>query len=354
MPPRKTPDQSTSPTGNRISAYDPCFERNLVDHGVYPSGYRHLDGRRAPKPDNWEEIQQRIAQPRSSISPSQFSEGAFETYVDNSDQALDEADVMAHVFPIMRGESDIPSSTQRLFKNLAPLTDGNIVDAKPDFCYGARPEQLNPRIREELGSYIVPSTNQSAPILPNNSTEAKGPLGTWAVADRQTLYAGALGARAMQYLQSYGQSEPVYDNNAYTITSAFDGRLLQMYTTHPTQPTNPGDQPEYYMNLLNSWGMTGNAETFRQGVTAYRNSRDWTREKRDEFIKAANRRVTNQPQDMSFKSSSYSEPSTSTNRAIALESNTSADDLALDDEMNVRRSGKSLGRGELERSRCEY
>jgi hypothetical protein len=90
---------------------------------------------------------------------------------------------MAHVFPIIRGESDIPSSTQRLFKNLAPLTDGNIVDAKPDFCYGARPEQLNPRIREELGSYIVPSTNQSAPILPNNSTEAKGPwvLGLWPI-----------------------------------------------------------------------------------------------------------------------------------------------------------------------------
>lgn len=261
---------------------------------------------------------------------------------------------MAHVFPIMRGETDIPSSTQKLFKNLAPLTDGNIVHAKPDFCYGARPEQLNPRIREELGSYIVPSTNQNAPILPNNSTEAIGPWGTWAVIDRRTLYAGALGARAMQYLQSYGQSEPVYDNNAYTITSAFDGSLLHMYTTHPTQPTNPGDQPEYYMNQLRAFAMTGNPETFRQGATAYRNGRDWTREKRDEFIEAANRKATNQPQDMSFKSSSYGEPSTSTNRTTALESNTSADDLALDDGMNVRRSGKSFRRGEPERSRREY
>jgi hypothetical protein len=85
---------------------------------------------------------------------------------------------MTYAFPIIRGEADIPSSTQRLFGNLAPLTDNTIVNAKPDFCYKARPEQFDSLIREELNSYIIPSTNQSAPILPNNSTEGKGPTGT--------------------------------------------------------------------------------------------------------------------------------------------------------------------------------
>ena len=143
----------------------------------------------------------------------------------------------------------------------------------------------------------------------------------------------------MQRLQSYGQPEPVYDNNAYTITSTFDGRLLSMYTTHPTVPTNPGGQPEYHMNQLNSWGMTGNVETFRQGATAYRNARDWAKERRDEFIEAANERVATLPQETSFESSGYSEPSTSTRMATVLESDTSADELALD-QVKTQHSGK--------------
>ena len=45
------------------------------------------------------------------------------------------------------------------------------------------------------------------------------------------------------------------------------------------------------MDQLNTWGMTGNIETFRQGATAYRNARDWAKEQRDEAIRRANARV---------------------------------------------------------------
>lgn len=37
--------------------------------------------------------------------------------------------------------------------------------------------------------------------------------------------------------------------------------------------------------------MTGNAETFRQGATAYRNARDWAKKQRDEAIRRANEKV---------------------------------------------------------------
>jgi hypothetical protein len=158
----------------------------------------------------------------------------------------------------------------------------------------------------------------------------------------------------MQRLQSYEQPEPVYDNNAYTITSSFDGEHFHMYTTHPTKPTNPRGRPEYHMNQLRSFAMTGSAESFRQGATVYRNGRDWTKKKRDEFIEAANRRVTSLPQNMSFKSSDYSEPSTSTNRAAALESDTSANKLALDHETITRRSSKRPKGGQPERNDREY
>jgi hypothetical protein len=363
MPPKKnpyrTPSDSTKSTsqtaGGRTSAYNPGFEQNLIKHGVYPYGYRHPDGQRAPKPDNWEEVQQIMAEPRPSLSPSRFSDGAFERFVDKTTEALDEADVMTKAFPILEGDSDLPSGIKRTFGNLAALTDGTIVDAQPDFYYGARPDQLDPRVQKELNSYIVPSVNDRAPMLPNNFTEGKGPGGTWAVVKRQVGYDGALGARGMQHLQSYGQPEPVYDNNAYTITSTFDAEHLHMYTAHPTAPANPGGQPEYHMNQLNSWGMTGNLETCRQGATAYRNMRDWTKKKRDEFIEAANERAANErtanpPQDMSFESSGYSEPSTSTNMATVLESDTSADELAFDHVNATPRSGKRVKRGKPERS----
>jgi hypothetical protein len=122
-----------------------------------------------------------------------------------------------------------------------------------------------------------------------------------------------------------------------------------MYITHPTQPVNPGDQPEYHMNKLRGWDLTDGPETFRQRATAYRNGRDWTKEKRDKFIEAANGRVTSPSQDMFFELSGYSELFISTNRATVPKSDTSADELALDEGLMTQRSGKHLKRGERER-----
>ena len=91
-------------------------------------------------PENWEHLQQIMTQRRSSLSPSRFSDGAFKTYVNRTNGAIDEADVMAKAFPILEGDSDLPSGIKRTFGNLAALTDGTIVDAQPDFYYGARPD----------------------------------------------------------------------------------------------------------------------------------------------------------------------------------------------------------------------
>ena len=35
------------------------------------------------------------------------------------------------------------------------------------------------------------------------------------------------------------------------------------------------------MNQLKAFTMTNNSETIRQGATAYRNARDWAKEKRE-------------------------------------------------------------------------
>ena len=262
-----------------------------------------------------------------------------------TDEAIDEAGVMAKVFPILEGNSGMRYGSKRTFSNLAPLTDGTIVDATPDIYYGADPKQPNRRVQNDLEPYIIPSSNDRALILPNNFTELKGPDGTMAVANRQVCYDGAIGARAMQYLQSYGLPEPVYDNNAYTITSTFDGEHLHIYTTHPTAPANPGARPEYHMNRLGAFALPGAADYCRQGLTAYRNMRVWTKERRDEFIEAANERSANLLQATSVETSGYSDPSTPTNLGTATESETSADELALD-QVPVPNPAKRLRRGE--------
>jgi hypothetical protein len=129
------------------------------------------------------------------------------------------------------------------FNNLGHLTDGTIAPGKPDLFYGARPEQLDRCVRSELSSRIIPSTQDDLPMAPNFFLEAKGPDGSSAVAGRQACYDGALGARGMQDLHSYRDSEPVYDNTASTITSIYHGGTLKLYTTHPVLPAESGYLP---------------------------------------------------------------------------------------------------------------
>lgn len=77
----------------------------------------------------------------------------------------------------------------------------------------------------------------------------------------------------MHSLRAYRQQEPTYDNNAYTITSTYHSGVLKLYTAHLTPPSGLDNRPKYVMTLLNSFGMAGEVETFRGGVSAYRNAR---------------------------------------------------------------------------------
>ncbi|MCJ1461990.1 hypothetical protein MMC07_000590 [Pseudocyphellaria aurata] len=275
----------------KSSAYDGGFEQHLIDHGVYPAGYGGF--RNAQKPSNWEEINARLALPRASLSPSRFTHDAFLDFQARNEDSLTENTVMSKAFPIITGTSDIPSQENLVFENLKHLTDGSISKAKPNFYDGSRSADLKKQIREELGPYIVPSTNTAAPCLANFFVEGKGPKGTFAVCKRQALYDGALGARGMHELRSYVDPETALDNNAYTITSTYHGGVgdLTIYSTHPTPSNDPHNPIEYRMTQLRGWKMTDIPETFRQGASALRNARDWAKEKREELMIAANDKV---------------------------------------------------------------
>src|SRR5437667_12607060 len=94
---KSTLDKSTAKTTTRktgsTTAYDPNFEQNLIEHGVYPKGYEYPDNGQTPEPNNLEEINQQLAQPRASLSPSRFSNGAFQDFERKSARAKDEKEV---------------------------------------------------------------------------------------------------------------------------------------------------------------------------------------------------------------------------------------------------------------------
>src|SRR5690348_427304 len=97
--------QSTSNTTTTKSTgpYNRNFQQNLVDGGVYPDGYEYPDGRIPPQPANWEEINRRLAQRRSSLSPSRFLDEDFRKFKRADAHAFKEKQVTTSVIPIIEG-----------------------------------------------------------------------------------------------------------------------------------------------------------------------------------------------------------------------------------------------------------
>jgi hypothetical protein len=337
---------SGTKTTKSTGPYDRAFLQHLIDFKIYPSGYEYPDGRIPPEPENIEEIERALAQPRPSLSPSRFSREDFRKFQRADAHAAKERQVTTSVIPIVEGDvgdskcvaGEIP------FTNLDHLTDGSLVPGNPDRYYGARPEQVNPQVRQKLGGRIIPSTQHDLPIVQNFSLAAKGPDGSSAVAQRQAVYDMTLGQRGILDTLSYGESEPVYDNKAHAIACTYHAGMLKVYASHAIPPANPGARPEYVTTQVGAYALTGNYDACRQGIAAYRNGRDWAKQQRDAAIEQANRRAIGTgagaplPDDdpaLSFATVSDStrgrgRASRGTLSSSFNDSDTSADELALD------------------------
>lgn len=289
---RSRQTQSKTATGassrsRKLSAYGKNFQEHLNDHNVYMNSQKS-------RPNNAKAIQSELAKERASLSPSKFSEGAFESFQRESEEVAFESDVMTMLFPRLRGTSDILSKQNVLFTEPKPITDDNAVKPKPDVFDGARLQDLSKELKadEDLRSTVIPTKHPSVPVAPNFFLEAKGPDGNAAVAQRQACYDGAYGVRAIHDLQNYRETEPAYDGNAYTFSSTFHASTgtLQLYSHHVTAPTTNG-LPEYHMMKLRGFNMTDTRDTFVAGATAFRNARDLAKRHRDAFIQAANTRA---------------------------------------------------------------
>lgn len=203
---------SVSAKSRNSSAYDKLFETHLIDHGVYPEGYDHPDGRSTPEPDNLDDTRLLLLANRSSLPPSRFPNSAFRSFKEKNRRAVFENDVMNSVVPVICGDTDIPNQQNVLFTELEPFTTDDVVRPKPDFFDGAQLRGIHERVKDvdderNLCSSIIPTKHPSVPVAPNLFLEAKGPDGSAAVVRRQACYDGAYGARAMHGLQNYGKEE---------------------------------------------------------------------------------------------------------------------------------------------------
>jgi hypothetical protein len=136
---RSTKPSTKTTTTESSRPYDCDFQQHLTDHGIYPHRYKFPDGRLPAKPENWEEINERLAQPRPSLSPSKFLEGPFEEFVQADSDASKEKQVTESVIPIIEGKiADAKCVAGGIpFRNLGHLTDGMLVPGNPDCYYGA-------------------------------------------------------------------------------------------------------------------------------------------------------------------------------------------------------------------------
>lgn len=333
-------------------SYGANFRQRLIDNGIFPDGYEYPNGRIPPKPDNWYEIKQMLAKPQRSLSPSIVSEeehDKFTRLVKN--RVTSESKATRLVLPMIQGpirdERCIDGPDIR-FANLTKLMTGRDHKAKPDIWYGARPEQIDPSIRDNkaLGVYIVPSVTGSRPCAPNFFIEVKGPKGSNEVAENQACFDGAVGARGMHKLQTYNQQVPMYDRRAYTLSTTYHSGILRIYAHHLDQPNGSGTRLEYYMNEFDAWALTGNKRNLLEGMTAVRNAEHWTEAQRNAAIEHANNiaresipvgeaettaEVTADSTVSSVASHSpFSAQMVSRNGKIRQDSNTSAEEFAQD------------------------
>jgi hypothetical protein len=268
----------------KIGPSDGNFLQHLKDYGIYPDGYRHLD------PDNLGEIKHTLKRRRSSLSLPSLNDASFQRLAALNQAAFGEGDTMAEEFTFITGSASIPHTRNQEFSNLKDLTTGALTKAKPDFYDGSDPTDLNRGVRDQLGVYIVPCANKSMPCLPNFLGEAKGPKGIIEVCKRQALYYGALSARGMHQLRLHNDAKTSFDNKAYIIVATYLSApgLLGLYTCHPAQSKYPANQVSYHLTKLGQWLIFENVDAFTEGITAFRNARDWAEEQRNRLIATAN------------------------------------------------------------------
>ncbi|KAL9609835.1 MAG: hypothetical protein Q9167_005423 [Letrouitia subvulpina] len=276
---------NASKKSKSTSPYDSAFEQHLKDHWIFP--HRSLND--GVKPLNLASILACLSSSRRSVSPSQLHDSKYEDFKGKVWQSRSEGDVTATVIPVITGTTSNLGKRNRVFTKLKPLTDGTLTMLKPDYYEGSRPEALSYEIRQKLGGYIVPSSDETLPCLPNFFLEVKAYQGDL-VGERQVCYDGAMGCRAVHKLRQLINPETAFDCNSYTLSFLFHNSAgtLKAFAHYALKSTDPKHPVEFRMTQISAWVVDDNAQNFREALRAFRNGSDWAANQRAVLIAAAN------------------------------------------------------------------
>ncbi|KAI9678971.1 MAG: hypothetical protein M1822_007397 [Bathelium mastoideum] len=306
---------NTRPTPKIRGPEDPVFLYKLIMYEIHFIDIHTIlsDRPKPPAPKNWDGMQERMFQPRSHLPL--VSDEDFKIF-QRAERSAREGHGARLVSTYVHGMIDEypPKSTFVPFNNMTSLTDGTNPPWNPHSYDGAQPEQLDPKIREQLSSFIVPTKRPEDPILPNFFMELPmdGLLQSreaYAIPVRKATYSGALGTRAMHALQSYGHEDASYDGNAYAFSSCYSNAGdLSICAAYACQSTKYPDRAEYFICELDHFCISADLEAFRAGVTAFRNIRDLAREQRDDAIRKANNKARGIDESVAVDSSHANAP----------------------------------------------
>ena len=231
---------------------DYAFDLHLVDNRIF------IDNTDV-EPGNKDDIIGKLTAHRSKLEESGLTKEKFKRFRDLNKVAIGDATMMSTVLPMITGESDTTTANSLSFSELEDLTDGSLTKPVASCCDGFLPDQIDLRIRKDLGRYILPSNKTLAPFLPNFFIEGEGK--DWEVAKRRGCYCGTLGARGIYKLRSFIDPDTALDNKAYTIVATYYKEdILKIYTIHPARFGD--DKITYYMALLDGFIMNTNLDSF--------------------------------------------------------------------------------------------
>ena len=230
-----------------------------------------------------------IGQPRPTEAQSASYLEQYQKFVKLNSEVETGPDVVDKIFPLLGGIKNVHFSDKGLtLINLEKLLD-HIARVKPEFYDGADSTYVDKGLLAELSRFVQPLPKTKYPVFPSFFALLKTKGDNATIAEQQARYAEAIGSRAIHKLRSFAEADQgiVYDDSAYTITASLIGGNLNLYAHHLVQPSAPGDSVTYRMTRIDSFLLGHSLSSFRRGVTALQNSREWARNKREEFIAAA-------------------------------------------------------------------
>lgn len=111
----------------KFFVYDFIFEQHLIDRNVYSHEYDYNDDDCFVYSNDWEKINEKLAQSRLSLSSLRFFREEFRKFNKINMQALTKDIVMTIAFSIIIETINIASQKNFRFENLKHLIDDSII-----------------------------------------------------------------------------------------------------------------------------------------------------------------------------------------------------------------------------------